>query len=380
MDIQSARQQIDQIDSQLVELYERRMKVAGEIGREKLQLNLPIDDIDRENKLIAAREAQLKDETLRPGLERVLHELIRVSKSYQRSIVYDGKPGYAKEFTDSLVRCDGLPAGIIGYSGIPGSYAHEAVEKLFPGLQSEGFNGFEEVFKAIGSKVDYGVLPIENSSTGGISEVYDLLRKYGAYIVGEQIVHVEHCLVAVKGSKLSDIKKVISHSEGLMQSREFLAAHPHWEREATVNTAVSARQVAQAGDKSVAAIASCKAAELYGLDILERGINFNSNNYTRFIVVSDKPECERGADKISLYMSLPHVSGSLASMLNIFSDAGLNMVKIESRPIYKKTWEYYFYIDIQADIFDANTVRALNTAAEHAEYMEILGAYKAAQK
>ena len=378
MNIEDARKEIDAIDSQLVALYEKRMQMAGIIGEQKIKMNLPIQDSAREQQLINARCEQLQNPELRPGLERVLGELIKVSKRHQRNLL-EGSGGYATEFVADMIELDSLPKGKVGYSGIPGSYAHEAACELFPSVEAEGFNGFEEVFRHIGKDIDYGILPIENSSTGGIVEVYDLLRKYGAYIVGEHIVHVEHCLLGVKGSNIHDVKKVISHREGIMQSKDYISQF-HWETEALVNTAVAAKQVADCADRTVAAIGSAKNAELYGLDILAKGINFNSKNYTRFIVVAARPEYIQGADKISIYLSLPHVSGSLASLLDVFSDAGLNLVKIESRPIYKKTWEYYFYIDIQADIKDATTVRTLDLAAEHSEYMEILGAYKAAQR
>lgn len=378
MNIQDARNEIDQIDAQLVALYEKRMAMAEIIGKEKIKQNLPIQDVAREQQLISARCSQLADPELRPGLERVLGELIKVSKRHQRTLL-EGAGGYASDFVADMVELGELPQGKVGYSGIPGSYAHEAACQMFPQVEAEGFNGFEEVFRHIGKGIDYGILPIENSSTGGIVEVYDLLRKYGAYIVGEHIVHVEHCLLGVRGSSISDVKKVISHREGIMQSKDYISQY-HWESEALINTAVAAKQVAEDNDKTVAAIGSAKNAELYGLDILASGINFNSKNYTRFIVVAARPEYIAGADKISIYLSLPHTSGSLASLLDVFSDAGLNLVKIESRPIYKKTWEYYFYIDIQADIKDAATIRALDLAAEHSEYMEILGAYKAAQR
>lgn len=377
MDINTARNEIDAIDTLFAELFEKRMKLARAIGEEKLKQNLPIEDKVREQQLINARCSLIQNAELRPGFERVLGEIIKVSKSYQRSLVDKGD-GYATEFASKMSALDVLPSGIVGYSGIDGSYAQTAACEIFPDAQNIGFNGFEEVLRNLGKDIQYGVLPIENSSTGGIAEVYDLLRKYGAYIVGEHTVYIEHCLLGVKGGSVKDIKKVISHREGISQCRDYIKNHK-FQTEAMVNTAVAAKLVAEQNDCGLAAIGSAKNAELYGLDILEKGINFNKNNYTRFIVVAPRPEYQKGADKISIYLSLPHVSGSLASLLDIFADAGINLVKIESRPIYKKNWEYYFYIDIKADITDANTLHALDLAAEHSEYMEILGGYKSAQ-
>lgn len=381
MNIEEIRKNIDAVDQQLVALYEQRMALAGEIAQEKLHHNLPIEDAQREEQLLRNRCALLKDATLAPGLRSMFSELMRVSKRHQHNQIRSGQAQYINNFLAGLVRCESLDAGKVGYSGIPGSYAEQAANEFFKGAELIGLNGFEEVFKALSrGDMDYGVLPIENSSTGGIIEVYDLLRKYGTYIVGEHKIHVEHCLLAKKGTQLNDIKKVYSHQEGLMQCREFLGGHPTWEREAMVNTAVSAKAVSQMPQGDVAAIASQRAAQLYDMDILASHINFNSKNYTRFIVVSSKQLLLRDANKISMYISLPHVSGSLASLLGVFSDFGINMVKVESRPIYNKTWEYYFYIDIEGDIEKANTMDALRRVEEHAEYMELLGAYKGAQQ
>ena len=377
MDIDTARKEIDAIDTLFAELFEKRMKLARAIGEEKLKQNLPIEDKAREQQIMNARCSLINSAELRPGFERVRGEMIKVSKSYQRSLV-DRQEGYATEFASKMLQVDILPSGKVGYSGIEGSYAHEAVCQIFPDSDSEGFNGFEEVLRHLGKDIEYGVLPIENSSTGGIAEVYDLLRKYGAYIVGEHTAYIDHCLLGIKGGSVRQVKKVLSHQEGIMQCRDYVAMHK-LQSETMVNTAVAAKYVSDKNDVELAAIGSAKNAELYGLEILEKGINFNKNNYTRFIVVAPRPEYQKGADKISIYLSLPHVSGSLASLLDIFADEGLNLVKIESRPIYKKNWEYYFYIDIKADITDANTLHALDLAAEHSDYMEILGGYKSAQ-
>ena len=169
-----------------------------------------------------------------------------------------------------------------------------------------------------------------------------------------------------------------SHNEGLSQSRDFLAEHPLWKQIPYYNTAVSAQYVAQTGDPSKAAIASLRAAEQYGLEVLARGINFNKNNNTRFIVVSSRFEAAEDADKMSVYLSLAHASGALAQMLDIFSEAGINLTKIESRPIYNKSWEYYFYIDFEGSVHEERVRKALARAEKQADYFEVLGNYKSA--
>ena len=238
---------------------------------------------------------------------------------------------------------------------------------------------FESVMLTLQSKkAAYGVLPIENSSTGAITEVYDLLRKYGSFIVGEHKVRVTQNLLGVPGATLEDVREVYSHQEGLNQSREFLAAHPQWLQIPYQNTAVSAQYVAQAGDPAKAAIASLRAAELYGLQVLKSDTNFNKNNFTRFIIVSNRLQLSRNSNKVSVYLTLPHVSGSLSAMLDLFANAGINLSKIESRPIYSKRWEYYFYLDFEGSLQDPKVLRVLRAVEEHAEYFEILGCYQGA--
>ena len=246
MDIDTARKEIDAIDTLFAELFEKRMKLARAIGEQKLKQNLPIEDKAREQQIINARCSLINSAELRPGFERVLGEMIKVSKSYQRSLV-DRQEGYATEFASRMLEVDTLPCGRVGYSGIEGSYAHEAVCQIFPDSDSEGFNGFEEVLRGLGKDIEYGVLPIENSSTGGIAEVYDLLRKYGAYIVGEHTVYIEHCLLGIKGGSIRQVKKVLSHQEGIMQCRDYVAMHK-LQSEAMVNTAVAAKYVSDQND------------------------------------------------------------------------------------------------------------------------------------
>ncbi len=374
-DIKEMRSEIDAIDASIAQLYRQRMEVARRIGRFKLEHNLPVDDPQREAQLLTARTAELEPE-LRPGFERLLRELIRASKRCQRRET-DIRPRDAVgEFLSRALFCDELPNGRIGYSGIEGCFAHCAVREMLPNAPAQGYNGFEAVFRALGCETDYGVLPIENSSAGGVMEVYDLLRRYGAYIAGEYVMPVRHCLLGVKGAELCDIRHVYSHSQALMQCRDFLSSHPSWECLPEVNTAVAARNIAQRGDITCAAVASKEAAELYGLEILKENINEQSGNYTRFIVVAPRPIFVRGADKLSLFLSLPHVSGSLAGLLDVFAEAGINLVKIESRPIRKKNWEYYFYIDAAADITNPCVRAAMAEAEQHAEYLEVLGACK----
>ena len=223
---------------------------------------------------------------------------------------------------------------------------------------------------------DYGVVPIENSSTGAIRQVYELLGRYECYIVGENTVKVEHCLMAPHGATLDTITHVYSHEQGLFQCEPFLARHPGWVGVAHGDTAGSAQYVAQTGDITKAAICSSRAAELYGLEILARGVNYNSNNTTRFVVVSPVMELREGADKISAVLSLPDEVGSLHEVLTIFAVYGLNLVKLESRPLPGRSWEYLFFLEFDGSLADPAMDGALQELSQASAEMRVLGNFK----
>ena len=265
----------------------------------------------------------------------------------------------------------------VGYQGVPGAYSHLALRQYFAGrpVEARNYMLFEDVINAVmKGEIRYGVLPIENSSTGGITEVYDLVRRYGAFIVGEKIVKVEHCLLAWPGAKLEDIREVYSHPQGFSQCRTFFKEHPAMRQFNYFNTAKAAELVAEKKTGYMAAVAGAQAAEQYGLAILARGINTNQSNYTRFIVISRERELVPEADKITLIVSLKHQPGSLYRVLSHFARYQINMTNIESRPIPGRPWEYYFHMDITGHL----TVRqALADLPEDTTECKILGNYPA---
>lgn len=267
----------------------------------------------------------------------------------------------------------------IVYQGVRGSYSYEALINIYgENCEMINVNTFEDVFKAIENKsAKYGVLPVENSSTGAITEVIDLLNKYNAYIVSEKTIKIEHSLITVKDANIDTIKKVYSHPQGFMQSKEFLDKHSHLEQIAYHNTAMSVKYVKEANKLEYAAIGSKKAAEIYGLKVLEESINSNDTNYTRFIVISRECEISDEANKISISFSLPHVCGSLQKIINVIYIGGLSMIKIESRPIFKKPWEYRFYIDFEGNINMKKVQGVLSLIEENAINFRMLGNYKA---
>lgn len=237
--------------------------------------------------------------------------------------------------------------GAIAYAGTSGSYAEEAALCFF-GTDSLciAHKTFEDVLKSItGGGCDYGVLPIENTSTGSITAVYDLLAKYRAAIVGEISIAIRHCLLGNPGAALSDIKSVYSHEQGFAQSQAFLARYPQWLHVAYHNTAIAAKMVHESGDCRKAAIASRRAAKIHGLQILAADINSSNLNTTRFVIISQKAERRPHCNKISLMFQLPHTEGALYHLLGIFNAYHLNMTKIESRPIPDTQWRYRFFLD-----------------------------------
>lgn len=240
-----------------------------------------------------------------------------------------------------------IEAPLVVYQGEPGAFSEMACVDYFgTDVTCKGLHQFEDTFKALRSgQADYAVLPIENSSTGAVRQVYDLLMQYECYIVGETTVTVHQNLMALPGTKLEDIEVVYSHEQGLFQCERFLNEHPEWRQVAQPDTAGSAKKVAELGDPSKAAICSSRAADIYGLQILAENINFNSQNTTRFVVVSPRMELPVGRDKICISLSTAHQSGSLHEVLTIFAVNGLNLVRLESRPFPEKNWEYMFFIE-----------------------------------
>lgn len=266
----------------------------------------------------------------------------------------------------------------IGYYGVLGSYSHEAMLNIF----GEGYNevnseSFEGVFKLLEEgKIRYGVVPIENSSTGGISDVMDLLNKYKLFIVKEKCMRINQCLLGIEGATLEDIQEVYSHPQGLQQSKDFLQAYSHWKLYNYYNTAKSAQYVKESATKTKAAVGSEKAAKLYGLNVIKANINTNQENYTRFIVLSNTLEENNEADKLSIILKLPHKAGSLYNVIKIIYENNLNMMKIESRPIANTPWEYSFYIDFEGNLKDEKVNKALENIKDISIAFKIVGNYK----
>ena len=262
------------------------------------------------------------------------------------------------------------------FQGAEGAYSQAAMEQFF-GDQINSFHvdTFRDAMSAIDEgSADFAVLPIENSTAGIVSEIYDLLVEFENYIVGEQIIRIEHCLLGVPGTKLEDIKTVYSHPQSLMQSAKYLGNHD-WRQISMQNNAFAAKKVSDEGDKTQAAIASEYAGKVYGLDVLQKGVNDSGNNSTRFIIVTNQKIFKTDAKKVSICFEVPHESGSLYHMLSHFIYNNLNMTKIESRPIEDRTWEYRFFVDFEGNLADGAVKNALRGLRDEARNMKILGNY-----
>lgn len=264
----------------------------------------------------------------------------------------------------------------VGFQGDRGSFSEEALLNYFGDVERRNYPSFEMlVEKVIAGEVAYGILPVENSSTGGIKDVYDLLKDKTIYIIGEVIQPISHNLLGIPGSSVDKLEKIYSHPQALDQSKVFLNGLTNVTLIPYKNTASSAKLVEEMKDPSIGAVASKRAAECYGLSTLKEDIQYNTHNYTKFVVLKKELEIKETADKISLIIDVNHEPGALFKGLKIFSDYQLNMMKIESRPIVGRPWEYVFYIDFQGRLDSPKVKKALEELEKYVNDCKILGNY-----
>ena len=376
MELSEIREKIDAVDEQLLDLFLQRMDLSDEVAAYKNAHHLPILNKERERAILAkVTEKSGERERYAYHLFSTLFELAR---SRQAELI-SAPTKVAAQVRASLEAGTSVfpQTGLVACQGVEGANSQVACDRLLP----RGNIVYVKTFQAVVSAVEsglcrFGVLPIENSSTGSIRQVYDLLAQYNYYVVGECQVKVEHCLMALPGVALEDIHTVYSHEQGLMQCERYLDAHRGWRRVPTLDTAGSAKQVAESGDRTAAAICSRRAAQIYGLHILAEGVNYNAMNHTRFVVVSPVLELRPGRNKISAVFRLPHQSGSLHEILTVFAVQGLNLLKIESRPIPGRGWEYLFFLDFTGDLAAPEMDGVLHELGQLAAEFRILGNFR----
>lgn len=377
MDLGELRKELDVIDEQIVELYEKRMEICRQVAEYKISTGKKVFDRVREQEKLSKVSSLTHNDFNSQGIKELFEQIMSMSRKLQyRMLAESGSQGKLPFIgVDSL---DTNKARVV-FQGAEGAYSQAAMLQYF-GDEGNGFKSFHvDTFRDAMSAIDEGsadfaVLPIENSTAGIVSEIYDLLVEFENYIVGEQIIRIEHCLLGTPGTQIRDIKTVYSHPQSLMQSAKYLADYP-WRQISMQNNAFAARKVSEDKDRTQAAIAGELAGKIYGLDVLKRGVNDSGTNSTRFIIVTNQKIFRTDAAKVSICFEVPHESGSLYHMLSHFIYNNLNMTKIESRPIEGRNWEYRFFVDFEGNLADGSVKNALRGLRDEARNMKILGNY-----
>lgn len=375
MDLGELRNQIDNIDGKIVELYEKRMDICGKVAEYKIETGKKVYDKQREAEKIAKVKSLAHNEFNRHGVEELFEQIMAMSRKLQyRKLSENGRNGRLPFIgVDSL---DTEHAKVV-FQGTDGSYSQAAMFAYFgEDVDSFHVDTFRDAMSAIDEgAADFAVLPIENSSAGIVSENYDLLVEFENYIVAEQVIKIDNCLLGLKGTTEDDIKTVYSHPQPLMQCARYLDEHRNFLKISYPNTAMAAEKILKDNDRTQAAIASAHAAKIYGLEILRDKINSSSGNSTRFIIVTNQKIFRKDAKKVSVCFEVKHESGSLYHILSHFIYNNLNMNKIESRPIENRPWEYRFFIDFDGNLEDGSVRNALRGLREETLNMKILGNY-----
>ena len=373
--LEELRERLDEIDGQLVDLYEKRMKVCEEVGEYKVKAGRKVFDRQREKEKLADVASRVTGDFNKKGIQELYQQLMSMSRKLQyQQLVEAGALGRLP-----FIRIDDLDkkSARVVFQGTEGAYGQAAMQQFFgEDVNSFHVRTFRDAMEAIEEgAADYAVLPIENSTAGPVIEMYDLLDEFENYIVAETILPIVHTLSGLPGTKLSDIQRVYSKTEALMQTSRFLDDHSDWQRISVVNTAIAAKKVLKEQDISQAAVCSAYAAKVHGLEVLVDGINNDADNSTRFIVVTNQKVFLKDASKISIRFELPHQSGSLYRILSHFIYNDLNMSKIESRPIKGRLWEYCFFVDFEGNLEEAAVKNAIRGLREEAQNLKILGNY-----
>ena len=376
MDINELRSQIDGVDKQIIELFRQRQAISENIAAYKLAAGKPIYDPERERKKLV-EVAGLAGEDLRTGAIMLFSTLFDLSSTRQMQVM-NKTSDLAQRITAAI---ENTPKQfpqypIVACQGVEGAYSQIACEKIFRTPNIMYFQNFEGVFAAIENGLcEYGVLPIENSTAGSVNRIYDLMAQHNCYVVRSARLKVDHSLLAKKGTKLSDIKEIFSHEQAINQCGSFLHGLKNVNVVAVANTAVAAEMVASSGRKDVAAISSRSCAELYGLQNLAASIQDKGNNRTRFICISKDLEIYPGSDKTSIMMVLNHKPGALYKVLARIYALGINVTKLESRPIPDREFEFMFYFDLETSIYSEEFVQLICELDDFCEEFKYLGSF-----
>lgn len=371
-ELQTSRDEIDSIDKQIVSLFERRMKIVEDVAAYKIKTGKAVLDVSREKEKLDALTSLTDNEFNKQGIRELFKQIMALSRKLQYSMIAQNEKMPEFNEVSELKKTEDIK---VVYFGEKGSYTEQAMRENF-GDKVRVFqeSTFKKIMEIINDgKADYGVLPIENTSTGGIGDIYDLLVKFDNYIVKEHVVKIEHALLGLPGASLSDITKVYSHPQALQQSSKFLDQHKNMKQIQCFSTSYGAKKVLEDKDINQAAIASLSAGKQYNLCVLAEKINDSNVNSTRFIIISNKREFINNANKVSVCFELPHESGSLYDILSHISYNNLNMTNIESRPVENKNFEYRFFVDFEGNLKDAGVRNAIVGMRAEANNFKVLG-------
>ncbi|MFQ5997226.1 MAG: prephenate dehydratase [Dehalococcoidales bacterium] len=357
MNLEDLRKQIDEVDARIVELIGERVRIAEEIGMGKKAEGKLIEDKEREHRVLENVKSIARDKRLNVSQEDI-------ENIYQRIIE----------------ACKNIEGAEVAFQGEVGAYSEEAVFQFFgSSVQVRPRETLEQVFKAVEEGVQFGVVPVENSLEGSISRVYDLMLDSTLMVCGEIELRVIHCLIASPGAGLDTIKRVYSHPQALAQCRSFLK-HLNAELIPTYDTAGSVKMIKGKGLSDSAAIASARAAEIYGMKVITQEIEDNPNNFTRFFILSKEDSPPSGNDKTSIVFSVKDRPGALYGALGEFTRRNINLTKLESRPTRQKPWQYNFYLDFEGHREDRQAQEALESLEKISIFVKVLGSYPKAKR
>jgi chorismate mutase/prephenate dehydratase len=370
-DLQSLRESLEAVDREILAQIRRRMSLVEEVVGAKLESAVPFRDPPREEQVLQrVRHAAVEQGLDAHEIERLYRVILDMSVAHQRA--------HVRSLATAPLR--------VSYQGVEGSFSHLTAQRRYAGIPEgvllEGFETFRAAAQAVrDGTADVALLPIENTTAGSINDTYDQLAEGGLTITAEEVSRIEHCLLGLPGARIEDLHTVISHPQALRQCEAFLHSLPRVQPREEFDTAGAARKVRDGGDRGVAAIASEAAGRRFGLEVLQRGIQTQEGNYTRFVELSPHAAaCPPGVPvKTSLLLTVSHQPGSLAELLSLLSRRGINMTKIESRPIPSTPWQYRFYLDVEGHAATDPVRSALEEAREHTSELRVLGTYPSAE-
>ena len=377
MDINELRSQIDSVDKELVELFKKRMNIAADVAEYKRQNGMKVLDAARERALLA-KVSDLSGIDFEEYTRILYATILDLSRSYQHKRLGTSSE-FCNAFSEALKNTPSIfpERALVACQGVEGAYSSIAAERLFKAPSIMFFSSFEKVFTAIEAGMcRYGVLPIENSTAGSVKQVYDLMISKKFKIVRSVRIKIDHNLLANKGARLSDIKEIFSHEQAINQCSAFLHSLGDGVKITRVeNTATAARMVAESGRCDVASLSSRSCASEYGLSVLASAVQDNGNNHTRFICIAKDLEIYPGADRTSLMLVTPHKPGALYKMLSRFNALGINLLKLESRPLPDRDFEFMFYFDLEASVYSDKLPQLIAELESECDELTYLGSY-----